>query len=134
MSAPERALRLALGAALAADAGVKAVLGDPVRLYARRSARAAFPHASWGRAQSVARGADGVDLIEHRLTLDVWCREEEPEAVIGALRAALAGMDIELPAPWVLVSLVPAYADVFATRDEQVRRGLVRLRAVMGAV
>lgn len=131
-SAPETALREAIEAALRADAGVKAVLGDPVRLYASRSKDAAYPHASWGRAQTQARDGTGAALIEHRLNLDIWCRDDDASAVTGQMRAALRGLDISLPDGWALLSLVPVYTDVFATKERHVTRGIIRLRALMG--
>lgn len=132
MSAPETELRAALETALRADPGVRAVLGDPLRLFEARDPRAPYPHASWGRAESRETGADGVRMIEHRLSLEIWCRDQDPMPLVGTVRAAIAAAEIGLPAPWTLVSLVPAYSDVFATRDRRLRRGLVRLRALMG--
>jgi hypothetical protein len=134
VSTPETALRDAIEAAMRADAGVQAVLGDPVRLYETRSREAAYPHASWGRAQSQARDADGATLIEHRLTLEIWCRDEGAGAVTGQLRAALRGLDIALPEGWSLLSLMPVYMDAFATKSRRVTRGIIRLRALMGRV
>ena len=132
MSAPDADLIAALTAAMAGDAAVMAVLGDPVRLFAERSRSAAYPHASWGRSETLARDADDVTLIEHRLTLEIWCRDSDAHAITGQLREALRGLDPELPDPWTLVLLAPAYSDVFATRDRRVKRGIIRLRAVMG--
>ena len=132
MSAPDADLIAALTAAMAGDAAVMAVLGDPVRLFAERSRSAAYPHASWGRSETLARDADDVTLIEHRLTLEIWCRDSDAHAITGQLREALRGLDPDLPAPWTLVLLAPAYSDVFATRDRRVKRGIIRLRAVMG--
>ncbi|WP_417491407.1 DUF3168 domain-containing protein [Maricaulis sp.] len=132
MSAPDADLAAALTTAMAGDAAVMAVLGDPVRLFAERSRSAAWPHASWGRSETLARDADDVTLIEHRLTLEVWCRDSDAHAITGQLREALRGLDPELPDPWTLVLLAPAYSDVFATRDRRVMRGIIRLRAVMG--
>jgi hypothetical protein len=132
VSVPEAALRQALETALASDASVQALLGDPLRLFEARSKTAAYPHASWGRAQSQARDGDGVALIEHRLTVDIWCRDGGAIETTGQLREALRGLDLVLPVPWRLVSLMPVYSDVFATRDFRVSRGVIRLRALMG--
>jgi hypothetical protein len=134
VSAPEAALRQALETALAGDANVQALLGDPVRLFEVRSKTAAYPHASWGRAQSQARDGDGAVLVEHRLTLDIWCRDGGASEITGQLREALRGPELVLPSPWTLVSLMPVYSDVFATRDFRLSRGVIRLRALMGQV
>ena len=113
VSAPEADLIAALTTAMAGDAAVMAVLGDPVRIFTERSRSAAYPHASWGRSETLARDSDA-------------------HAITGQLREALRGLDPDLPAPWTLVLLAPAYSDVFATRDRRVKRGIIRLRAVMG--
>ncbi len=134
MSGPEAGLRAVIDAALKADPAIQAVLGDPVRLTARRGRRTPYPNASWGRIETVETGADGVSLLECRLSLDIWCRDADPAELLGPLRTALAGLDIALPEPWTLLSLLPAYSDVFATRDTDIRRGLIRLKAVMGRV
>lgn len=132
VSAPDADLIAALTTAMAGDAAVMAVLGDPVRIFAERSRSAAYPHASWGRSETLARDADDVTLIEHRLSLEIWCRDGDAHAITGQLREALRGLDPVLPEPWTLVLLAPAYSDVFATRDRRVKRGLIRLRAMMG--
>jgi len=134
MSAPETDLRAALQLALEADLAVQAVLGNPARLFDSRAKEAVYPHASWGRAESRSRDSEGVDLIEHRLSLDIWCRDGGASEVTGQLRQALRSLDITLPAPWSLISLMPVYSDVFSTRDPRVTRGVIRLRALMGAV
>jgi hypothetical protein len=134
VSGPETDLRAAVEAVLALDAGVTGLLGDPPRLSDTRDPRAAYPNASWGRAETLERGADGVSIAEHRLSLEIWCRNGDPAPIVAAIRAALFEADIDLPAPWTLISLMPAYCDVFTTRDLRVKRGLVRLKAVMGRV
>lgn len=127
----ETALQQALVTVLAADPEVMAVLGDPVRIFADRPVNAAYPFASWGRVETVARHAEGASLTEMRLTLDVWCRDSDPSAVLGVLRQALRRADINLPEPVRLISLVPAYSDIFSTRNARLRRGIIRLRALV---
>lgn len=131
MSAVESELRTAIADGLAQDAAVRAALGDPVRLHVRRPRDAAYPHASWGRVESLNRDADGAALTELRLTLDVWCRDADPSRVLGVLRQALRRLDINLPEPVRLLSLVPAYTDIFQTRHPRIQRGLIRLRALV---
>jgi hypothetical protein len=131
VTGPDAQVRAVLAAALMADASVQAVLGHPVRLYEARSTSAPYPHASWGRTETTSRDADGVQLIETRLSLDVWGRDEEVLEVTGAVRGALRAMDLDLPEPWTLVSLMPVYSDHFTTRIQRIRRGLIRLKAVM---
>jgi len=127
------ALREALTAQFASDPAVMILLGDPIRLYDERSTRAAFPHASWGRIETHESGADGVRLLEVRLGLDVWYRDGEPGPVLDALADSVTSAPLpDLPGPWRLISLTPAYRDVFATRERRLKRGLLRVRAVMG--
>ncbi|OLF72284.1 hypothetical protein AWH62_10630 [Maricaulis sp. W15] len=133
MSGVIEALREALTAQFASDPAVMILLGDPIRLYEERSARAAFPHASWGRIESHESGADDVRLLDIRLTLDIWHRDGDPDPVVAALADAVASASPDLPAPWRLISLTPTYRDVFATRDRRLKRGLLRVRAVAGA-
>lgn len=133
MSGVIEALREALTAQFASDPAVMILLGDPIRLYDERSTRAAFPHASWGRIETHESGADGVRLLEVRLGLDVWYRDGEPGPVLDALADSVAAAALpDLPGPWRLISLTPAYRDVFATRERRLKRGLLRVRAVMG--
>jgi hypothetical protein len=134
MSAPEIELRDAISYAFKADEAVRAVLGHPVRLFKTRERGAAYPHASWGRAETRIRDGDDVALVEHLLTLDIWCRDGDAAEVTGAMRQALRGLAITLPAPWDLVALMPIYSDVFTTKDTRITRGIIRLKAVMGHV
>ncbi|WP_338245611.1 DUF3168 domain-containing protein [Maricaulis maris] len=135
MSGVVEALRAALETGFAADPAVMARLGDPLRLYQSRAHRAAYPHASWSRVETVETGADGVRLLDVRLGLDVWQRDSDPGPVLDALADAVIALATpDLPAPWHLVTLHPTYRDVFATRDRRLRRGVLRVRAVLGAL
>lgn len=135
MSGVVEALRAALTAHFASDPAVMILLGDPIRLYDERSTRAAYPHASWGRIETVESGADGVRLLEVRLGLDVWSRDGQPGPVLDALSDIVTTAKLpDLPEPWRLISLTPAYRDVFSTRQRRLKRGLLRLRAEVGGV
>lgn len=133
MTSPVEALREALTAQFASDPAVMILLGDPIRLYDERSTRAAFPHASWGRIETHESGADDVRLLEVRLGLDVWYRDGDPGPVLDALADSVTAAALpDLPEPWRLITLTPAYRDVFSTRERRLKRGLLRLRAVVG--
>ncbi|WP_203294231.1 tail completion protein gp17 [Maricaulis parjimensis] len=131
MSGPGDALKTALETVLRSDAGVTAQLGVPLRIFPERSHQAGYPHASWGRAQVRDRGASGVLLLDYRQTLDIWLRDGVALDLVDAVRVALTGVKPELAAPWRLVSLAPAYADLFTTTHSRVRRGLVRVHALI---
>jgi uncharacterized protein DUF3168 len=126
------AVQAALAARLAATPAVTNALGDPLRLFEARNRRAAFPHASWGGSEVSERGADGARMLEIRLTLDIWQRDASPAALLGVLSDSVAAAPVpDLPAPWRLISLTPAYRDVFATPERRLKRGLLRVRALV---
>jgi hypothetical protein len=131
VSGPGEALKAALETVLRADAGVTAQLGVPLRIFPERSNQAGYPHASWGRAQVRDRGASGVLLLDYRQTLDIWLRDGVALDLVDAVRVALTGVKPELSGGWRLVSLSPAYADLFTTTHSRVRRGLVRVHALI---
>jgi hypothetical protein len=133
MPHPSLALQKAVFAALIADAGVGALVGDRIHDAAPRNA--AFPYVTFGDAR-VADWSTGTEAgEEHRLTLYVWSRERgkaECWAAVEALRAALheAALDLEGHA---LVNLRFEAADVGQDRDGITWRGVVRFRAVTEA-
>ncbi|WP_291844074.1 DUF3168 domain-containing protein [Maricaulis sp.] len=139
MSGVVEALQAALAAQFADTPQIALLLGDPLRLHASRDHRAAFPHASWGRAEISEKGGDGVRLAEVRLGLDVWYRDGDPgpvlEALADAVHALAADPDLPepvLPDPWRLVTLTPVYRDVFTTPERRMKRGVLRVKAVAG--
>ena len=83
------ALMHALHAALRADVGVGAILGD--RIHDRVPERTTFPYATYGALSS--RELDAEALEEHALTVEVWSRlRGRSEALLAAeaIRLALA--------------------------------------------
>lgn len=134
MSAHELALQKALIAHLRADAGVRALLGEPARIRDAASvpdAGDAFPHLLIGRCESRPVRADGGGA-EQALTLTVVSRfrgTEEAKAVLAAVRLALD--DAALEADGVrTVSLGVTFADVFPSADGARTFAVLRVRAV----
>nr|WP_315054341.1 DUF3168 domain-containing protein [uncultured Brevundimonas sp.] len=131
MSDHEGALQRALIERLRGDAGVKAVLGDPARVWDQPPADGGFPRLLVGRGESRPVAADGCGT-EHRLTLTAVSRfpgMEEARAVAAAVRAALS--DVVLKADGVrTVSLGVVFSDVFRTGDWRRTHAVVRVRAV----
>ncbi|MBY0562881.1 MAG: DUF3168 domain-containing protein [Hyphomonadaceae bacterium] len=128
----ERALIAAIRAAAMADTGVKALVGDPARIYDDAPEGAVFPYVTLGRVESRAADAASVQGIEHALTLHVWSRyggRAEALDIIGALRAALHNASLTLTGHR-LVLLYASFADVFRAGDAQTTHGVLRLRAV----
>ncbi len=133
MSGVIEALQTALADRLAVTPAATTALGDPLRLFEDRNRRAAFPHASWGVSTITEGGAEGVRLLDVRLTLDIWQRDASPAAVLGGVADAITGAPLpDLPAPWRLINLAPAYRDVFTTPERRLKRGLLRVKALVG--
>ncbi len=131
MSAHELALQKALIAHLKADGAVRALLGEPARVWDTPPDDAAFPHMLLGRCESRPVGADGGG-VEQALTLTVVSRfrgTEEARAVLAAVRLALN--DAALEADGVrTVSLRVSFADVFPSADGARTFAVLRVRAV----
>ncbi|MDP1914041.1 DUF3168 domain-containing protein [Brevundimonas sp.] len=131
MSGHELALQKALIAHLKADAAVRALLGEPARIWDSAPVEAAFPHLLIGRSESRPLGADGGG-VEQALTLTVVSRfrgSEEAKAVLAAVRLALN--DTALEADGVrAVSLRVSFADVFPSADGARTFAVLRVRAV----
>lgn len=130
----EAAFSAAVLAALKADAGVRAALGDPARVHDRAPRGAAFPYASLGRSESEPLDAGGLDLIDHRLTLHVWGRREDRDAVkhaLSAARAALHQADLTLVAPYGCALCRVVYADLFTGPDGATLHGVLRVRGLI---
>jgi hypothetical protein len=97
MSGPEWALQVAVRAALAADAGVKAWLGDPARVYDEPPEDPVFPYLTCGRSESRPLDGDGAGVIEQILHLRLWSRyagRKETKEAVAAVRAALQDLSI----------------------------------------
>lgn len=128
----DRVLAAAVRAGAMADAGVKALLGDPARIYDDPPPDPVFPYVSLGRVESRAADAASVNAIEHALTLHVWSRyggRAEALDVVAALRAALHNAPLTVSGR-TLVFLFAQFADVFRSGDGRTTHGILRLRAM----
>ena len=131
----ERALAAAIFAALAASADVKAVLGDPARLYDDPPPDPVFPYMSIGRFESKPADASGVEATEHAVTLHVWSRyggRAEALQALAAMRAALHNAPLAVDG-YALVLLLAQFTDVFRSGDGRTTHGVLRLRAITEA-
>ena len=131
MSGAEAVLRDALTSWLEADAGVQAVLGNPVRINLTPEDERIRPFAAWGRCETRPLDAQDVRLEEVRLTLQLSVRAEDGLEATGALREALGHAAPVLPAPWRLVRIQPVFSDVLRTRSIGLMRGVIRLLALV---
>lgn len=128
----DRVLAAAVRAGAMADAGVKALLGDPARIYDDPPPDPVFPYVSLGRVESRAADAASVNGIEHALTLHVWSRyggRAEALDVVAALRSALHNAPLAVSGR-TLVFLFAQFADVFRSGDGRTTHGILRLRAM----
>lgn len=128
----DRVLAAAVRAGAMADAGIKALLGDPARIYDDPPPDPVFPYVSLGRVESRAADAASVNAIEHALTLHVWSRyggRAEALDVIAALRTALHNAPLAVSGR-TLVFLFAQFADVFRSGDGRTTHGILRLRAM----
>ena len=127
----ELALQKALIAHLGEDVGLRALLGEPPRIWDAPPDRPACPYVLIGRSESRPVGASGCG-IEHGLTLTVVSRfrgTEEAKAVLAALRLALT--DAALAADGVrTISVRPGFADVYPAPDRLRTFAVLRVRAV----
>lgn len=131
----DRALAAAIRTAALADAGVKALLGDPARLYDEPPADVLFPYVTLGRVESRPLDAAVVAAQEHFVTLHVWSRyggRAEALDVIGALRELLHSAALSVTGRR-LVFVFAQFSDVFRAGDGRTTHGVLRLRAVTEA-
>lgn len=134
MSGAESALESAILDALAADAEVKASLGEPVRVGELGSPLPAYPYLEIARHTSEPAGGVDAEASEHRVDLVVVSRDAcgvQAKAALAAVRAALATAELEMDG-WRCVLLLPLFSD--ATRQRiGLWRALLRMKAVVEA-
>lgn len=127
----ELALQKALIAHLGEDSGIRALLGEPARIWDARPTAPVTPYLLIGRSESRPVEADGGG-VEHALTLTVVSRfrgTEEAKAVLAAVRSRLG--DAALEADGVrTVSLRLTFADVYPAPDRLRTFAVLRVRAV----
>ena len=128
----ERALAAAIRTLAVADAGVRAVIGDPPRFYDDPPSDVVFPYVTLGRVESRTAEASASAGTEHGVTLHVWSRHggrAEALDVIAALRTALHDSGPSVSGHR-LVFLFAQFADVFRSGDGRTTHGVLRLKAM----
>lgn len=121
----------AVVAALAADEGVQALLGDPVRVFDAPPKGGVAPYLLIGRGVEAPLKADGGGA-EVSLSLTVVSRfsgQEEARAVVAAVRDVLDGLAVSDDGVAGVVRV--RGAEVFSGSDGRGAYGVLRLRAVM---
>ena len=128
----ERALMAAMRTAAAADASVRALLGDPARLYDDHPPDPVFPYVTIGRVDSKPLEAAASRGFEHAVTLHVWSRyggRAEALDALDAMRGALHDQALSV-AGANLILLSATFTDVFRAGDGRTTHGVLRMRAV----
>ena len=123
------ALQRAIRAALLADDAVKALLGDPARVFDAAPADAPTPFAVFSetRVRPIGPG-----LCEHDVRLSVqssYRGRREAQAILVAIHDALNERDLAVEGAR-LVSLRVVFSDCFWRPEQDRASGVIRLRAV----
>lgn len=137
----EAAFQSALVTALKTDARLYTVFGDPTRVVDEGGRGALFPYIRLGQSSSeplVQGGSEaGEDLVEHRLSLEVWTRwgglEGSKEAV-GLVRTCLQGLRLTLSPSGQSAEVMVLYTDSFRQADLRTHLGVVRLRSLFPSI
>lgn len=125
-------LEAALLAKLAGDAAVKALLGDPPRVFDAAVARPAYPYLEIVRHESQPVDSAGAEADEHTIDFALFANERgrmELKEAVAAVRAALKGEPPEMEG-WRCVLLFPLFADMVQTRFGR-WRAMLRVRAII---
>lgn len=131
MSDHENALQKALIAHLRADAALRALLGDPARIWDAAPRGGGYPYLLIGRSESRPVEADGCG-VEHVLTLRCASRfegTEEAKAICAAVRASIHEAALEADGVRA-IAIRTTFADVFRSSDHRRVWGVVRVRAI----
>ncbi len=125
-------LQTRLIAALRADPDVKALFGDPARIYEDETRRAAYPYARLTRHETRPQGSTGGLSTLHSLTFTTHSEEggrQFAARAIHTLQRAAEQAPIALTGGHIVL-VYPIYADIFKTRDGRRFRGLLRLGVI----
>jgi hypothetical protein len=130
MTHPSLALQKAVVAALTADSGIGALIGD--RIYDAAPRNATFPYLGFGEMRAADWSTGTEEGAEHRLTLHAWSRERgkrETYEVMNAVEAALQEQVLALDGH-ALVNLRHELSDARRDPDGITWHGVMRFRAV----
>ncbi|WP_428410013.1 DUF3168 domain-containing protein [Hyphococcus sp.] len=124
-------LQKAVYQALAADAAIKAEVGEPARIFDDPPPDAIFPYLTLGEARATDwKGVDGG--LEHDLRLYVFSRyagRREVKRILSAVYDALHEAALTLSGH-DLVNIRFVFADAFRRTDGETYQGVARFRAV----
>ena len=130
----EAAFAQAIIAHLKGDEDVLLHLGPTGRIYDRAPSGAGFPFLALGRGETQPLGSDDHDLLDHRLTVHVFGRRDDRDAIkrtLGAVRAALHTSTLVLEAPYTCSLCRVVYSDMFTGPDARTLHGVLRVRGLI---
>lgn len=120
-------------AALVADAGVGALIGD--RIYDAMPSGGNYPCVTFGPSQEITDDADCIDGEEHYLQLDVWSREQgrmNPcKQIVAAVKAALHETDLTLADPYAMAFIRVTDTRTMRDADGITAHGIVTIQAMV---
>lgn len=123
-------LAKAVHAALANNAHMQLILGNPPRLYDSAPEDPVFPYMTYGAMRSVDIGADDTALFSHQMSLHIWSRYQGRAEVLGSLNyisSALELSSLNAHSDMIIISANPIYTDVLRAVDGRTVHGLLRM-------
>lgn len=127
------AVEAGLLAKLAADAGVRALLGDPPRVFDAATARPSYPYLEIIRHEMEPNGGAEAEADSHRIDLAIVSRDTGRMAMkeaLAAVKAALSNGDAPAMSGLRCVLMLATFADMVRGRFG-IWRGMVRVKAVV---
>jgi hypothetical protein len=126
------ALQEACAAALAADAGVRALIGDPARIHDDVPRNPVYPFVTTGEGGETDWSVQGFEGVEARLSVTAWSRyagRKEAKEIVDRVRTVLHDAALSLTG-WRLINLRFEAAD-YARGPGGSYRGQARFRAAL---
>ena len=133
MSSASLALQQAIFAALSANADLKALIGDPPRLFDFVPRDSAFPYVVIGDGTETNWSTATETGSEHAVAINAWSRatgHKEAKEIAEIVRAALDNAALSLTG-FMLVGIRHLATDFARQPDGQTWRATLRFRAVM---
>ena len=115
---------------LRSDGALFAALGDPVRLYDDQVREPYYPYAVLERNETTDRSVSERRCFEHQIQFATFSRYgglREAKSVLGKLRMAIENLTLTLNQQRVVL-IIPTYCDVMRSQNQQIFRGVLRVR------
>lgn len=125
-------LQKAIYSELAANAGVKALIGDPARLYDQVPSSPTYPYVTLGEAIAVDESTFGKLGQEHMVDVDTWSRyrgAKEAKEIMSAISAALHEATLTLSG-FDHAGIMLDFSQLLRDPDGITRHGAQRFRSI----